>query len=87
MAATGWALRESDGPEFAGKCYPPDGPIRLLFQQLGPDDGADRTRAHLDLATDDTAGEVERLVGLGATRIGPGRGWYALRDPAGPRSA
>jgi hypothetical protein len=27
--------------------------------------------------------EVERVVGLGAAKIGPGSGWYALRDPAG----
>jgi catechol 2,3-dioxygenase-like lactoylglutathione lyase family enzyme len=84
VKATGWDLKESPLPEFAGKCYPPPGgPIRLLFQRLGSDDGADSTRAHLDLATDDIPAEVERLVGLGATRIGPGDGWYALRDPAG----
>jgi predicted enzyme related to lactoylglutathione lyase len=82
-AATGWALRESDQPEFAGKCYPRDGPIQFLFQQLGPGDKGASTRAHLDLATDDLAAEVERVVAVGATRIGPGRGWYALRDPGG----
>jgi catechol 2,3-dioxygenase-like lactoylglutathione lyase family enzyme len=82
--ATGWDLKESPHPEFAGKCYPPPGgPIRLLFQRLGSDDRADSTRAHLDLATDDISAEVERIVALGATRLGPGRGWYALRDSAG----
>jgi hypothetical protein len=80
---TGWAVRPSDRPEFGGKLYPPDGPIRLLFQRLGSDDPGETTRAHLDLATDDMAREVERVVALGATRIGPGSGWYALRDPAG----
>jgi catechol 2,3-dioxygenase-like lactoylglutathione lyase family enzyme len=80
---TGWAARPSDRPEFGGKLYPPDGPIRLLFQRLGADDPGETTRAHLDLATDDMATEVERVVALGATKVGPGYGWYALRDPAG----
>jgi glyoxalase superfamily protein len=80
---TGWEARPSDRLEFGGKLYPSDGPIHLLFQRLGSDDPGDATRAHLDLATDDMATEVERVVALGATKIGPGYGWYALRDPAG----
>jgi hypothetical protein len=40
-------------------------------------------RAHLDHGTDDVVAEVRRLRNLGAEEIGPGRGWHALRDPAG----
>jgi hypothetical protein len=83
LAATGWGLEPSDRPEFGGKSYPPAGPVRLLYQRLGADDRGRSTRAHLDLATDDIPAEVARLVKLGATRIGPGSGWYALQDPAG----
>jgi hypothetical protein len=72
----------SDSPEFAGKWHDDEGsPLQLLFQRLDEEDGA--VRAHLDLGTDDLAADARRLIDLGATDIGPGRGWYALRDPAG----
>jgi Glyoxalase-like domain len=82
--ATGWPLHPSRSLEFAGKCYPPDnGPLHLLLQRLGSDDGATRTRAHIDLASDEVLAEVDRLLDIGATLIGPGDGWVALRDPDG----
>ena len=72
----------SGGPEFAGKWHDDAGsPVQLLFQQLDDVDGP--VRAHLDLGTDDGPAEIQRLVGLGASDIGPGRGWSVLRDPAG----
>jgi hypothetical protein len=40
-------------------------------------------RAHLDHGTDDLPAEVDRFRQLGAEAIGPGRGWFALRDPLG----
>ena len=40
-------------------------------------------RAHIDLGADDIEAEAARLVGLGAERLGPGRGWIVLRDPVG----
>ena len=70
--------------EFAGKLYPPTGSsAQLLLQRLGSDDPATAVRAHIDLGADDIAAEAERLVGLGAKRLGPGRGWIVLRDPVG----
>jgi hypothetical protein len=74
---------DSDGREFAGKWHDDAGsPVQLLFQRLDEDDGP--VRAHLDLGTDDVPAESRRLLDLGATDIGPGRGrWHALRDPAG----
>ena len=82
--ATGWRYRPSDAAEFDGKLFPPEGgTMQLLLQRLGSDDGGDRTRAHIDLDTDDRDAEVERVIGLGARLVGPGRGWVVLQDPAG----
>ena len=44
-------------------------------------DGA--SRIHLDIETDDTDAEAERLVALGATRVGEHDGCLHLTDPAG----
>jgi catechol 2,3-dioxygenase-like lactoylglutathione lyase family enzyme len=47
------------------------------------------SRVHLDLYTDDQEGEVERLIGLGATRYprrySPGEDFVVLEDPDGNR--
>ena len=68
--------------EFAGKRHDDAGsPLQLLFQRLDEPDGP--VRAHLDHGTDDLAGEVRRLLDLGATDVGPGRGWHVLRDRVG----
>ena len=72
----------SPSPEFAGKYHDDHGsPVQLLFQRLEEPDGP--VRAHLDLGTDNLAAEASRLRALGAGLVGPGRGWVALRDPAG----
>jgi hypothetical protein len=55
----------------------------LLLQRLGSDDPATEVRAHIDLGADDIAAKAARLVGFGAERLGPGRGWIVLRDPVG----
>jgi hypothetical protein len=81
---TGWELEESERPEFAGHLSPgAGGSLQLLLQELGPDDGATTTRAHLDLGTDDREAEVARLVSLGAERVRDGHGWVVMRDPSG----
>ena len=73
---------DSSTPEFAGKWHDDAGsPLQLLFQRLDEPDGP--VRAHLDHGTDDLSAEVHRARDLGADDIGPGRGWHALRDPAG----
>jgi Glyoxalase-like domain len=83
-AATAWRWGEGSRDEFAGKLYPPTGSsVQLLFQRLGSDDPATAVRAHIDLGADDIEAEATRLVGLGAERLGPGRGWIVLRDPVG----
>ncbi len=46
-----------------------------------------KNRLHIDLAPDDRDAEVERLLGLGATRADIGQGddvsWVVLADPEG----
>ena len=72
----------SEAGEFAGKWHDDAGsPVQLLFQRLDEPDGP--VRAHFDLGTDDVEVEVRRILDLGAADIGPGRGWWALRDPTG----
>lgn len=82
--ATGWAVRPSDRPEFTHLVPPPGVPLQLLVQRL--DRETDELGAHLDLATDDIPAEVRRMIGLGATDLGPGEGWHTLRDPVLGRS-
>jgi predicted enzyme related to lactoylglutathione lyase len=82
-AATGWADEEVDAPEFHRLVHRQESPLQLLVQRLGPDDGAQHARAHLDLGTDDIDAEVERVRSLGAQLLWPGNGFIALRDPLG----
>jgi catechol 2,3-dioxygenase-like lactoylglutathione lyase family enzyme len=65
---------------------------------IGPNVSLDRVRStlqippriHLDLYTDDQAGEVDRLIGLGATEVHwdrrpPDADYVILADPEGNR--
>lgn len=68
-----------DAPDPAG------GP-RLTFHRV-PEPKSVKNRLHLDLGTADLAGETQRLLGLGASRIrdldkGEMR-WTTLADPEG----
>jgi len=82
-AATGWADEHVDAPEFHRLVHREESPLQLLVQRLGPDDGAQHARAHLDLGTDDIDAEVERVRSLGAQLLWSGNGFIALRDPLG----
>ncbi|HEY8217297.1 MAG TPA: VOC family protein [Acidimicrobiia bacterium] len=60
----------------------------LVLQQV-PEPRIGKNRMHVDLVTDDVEDEVDRIVGLGATRLhegiqsaGPVR-WVTLADPVG----
>jgi predicted enzyme related to lactoylglutathione lyase len=64
-----------DGTTFPG----------LVFVRV-PEAKQAKNRLHLDLAPDDQAAEVERLVGMGATKVDIGQGdvgWVVLADPEG----
>ena len=96
MLAAGYATTddtiEVDGRlawKTAAACQDPQGHgPRLLFQEV-PEAKVVKNRVHLDLdvGEDRRAGEVERLVGLGATRLYDGRlgpqSWVTMADPEG----
>jgi predicted enzyme related to lactoylglutathione lyase len=62
-----------------------DGPA-LMFIQV-PEERAGKNRLHIDFATTGWAAEVDRIVGLGAKRVGEydeyGAHWVTLADPEG----
>jgi catechol 2,3-dioxygenase-like lactoylglutathione lyase family enzyme len=89
MAALDYVPREGDADDFA-LLRPRDG--------IGPNVSLDRwpaplqipPRIHLDLYSDDQAGEVQRLLGLGATEVQwdkrpPDADFVILADPEGNR--
>ncbi len=59
---------------------------KLLLQQV-PEPKSAKNRLHLDLHVPDPDAEAARLVGLGATLVGPvdefGMHWVVLADPEG----
>jgi catechol 2,3-dioxygenase-like lactoylglutathione lyase family enzyme len=88
-AALGYVRRESDSDDFV-QLRPRDG--------AGPNLSLDRVRSnlqippriHLDLYTEHQAGEVERLLALGATEVHwdkrpPDADYVILADPEGNR--
>jgi catechol 2,3-dioxygenase-like lactoylglutathione lyase family enzyme len=85
-AALGYEPRDGEVDErftvLAG-----DGPQVSLQRSLQRP--PDRPHVHLDLYTDDQAGEVERLLALGATRPAwdhpPDPDFVVLEDPEGNR--
>ncbi|HET8642201.1 MAG TPA: VOC family protein [Pseudonocardiaceae bacterium] len=85
---TGWPLGEDDepgDPEVIVRT--PVGPT-LFFQRV-PEPKAVKNRLHLCLRPDGfREGEVERLIGLGASMVDDrreanGLGWVVLADPEG----
>jgi hypothetical protein len=88
-AALGYVRRDGDEDDFV-LLRPRDG--------VGPNVSLDRVRStlqippriHLDLYTEDQAGEVERLLALGATEVRwdkrpPDADYVILADPEGNR--
>lgn len=67
----------------------PDGVGPGLFFQKVPEPKQGKNRVHIDLmvAEDEFEQAIERLEGLGATRVdvgqGPDRAWATLSDPEG----
>jgi hypothetical protein len=82
-AATGWEDEPLRWPEFHRIVHRTESPLQLLVQRLGDDDGAMDARAHLEVGTDDLAGEVRRVEALGARVLWPGEGFVVLQDPVG----
>jgi len=83
-AALGWVVVEEDPDEYEIRPSVDRLP-GLLFAQV-PEPKAVKNRLHLDFRPDDRDAEVERLLGLGATRADVGQGdesWVVLADPEG----
>jgi predicted enzyme related to lactoylglutathione lyase len=66
----------ADEHALPGLCFAPVGEHKTV-----------KNRLHFDLAPDDQAAEVERLLALGARRVDVGQGaedrWVVLADPEG----
>ncbi|MHB8680997.1 MAG: VOC family protein [Acidimicrobiales bacterium] len=83
-AVTGYEIDESMVSDDVVRLRSPDkrGLRHLLFYKV-PEPKQVKNRVHLDLATADPAGEVARLVGLGATVLYEGAWWTTMADPEG----
>ncbi len=66
-----------------------DAPVGLCFMPAGETHKTVKNRVHLDVTTTDgdREAEIERLLGLGATRVDVGQGsdvdWVVMADPEG----
>ena len=82
-------FEQSDGPKhYYVELQGPDGAGPAILVLRTPDVKVTKNRLHIDVnATDrDQAGEVERIIALGATRVDIGQGeqsWVVLADPEG----
>jgi hypothetical protein len=82
--ALGWVVVNDAADEFEIRSDPERLP-GILFSQV-PEAKTQKNRLHLDFRPDDRDAEVDRLVGLGATRVDIGQGeqtWVVLADPEG----
>ncbi len=83
-AALGWIVVNDDPDEF--EIRPDIERTPGLLFGLVPEAKTIKNRLHIDLRPDDRDAEVERLVGLGASRIDVGQrdeSWVVLADPEG----
>jgi len=87
QAALRYVPREPPGDDFAVLCDPQGRRVNVSLQ-LVPEPRTGKNRLHLDLYTDRPDAEVERLVGLGATRHPEqppmeGEHFVLMQDPEG----
>ncbi len=88
--ALGWRITFDESDEVI--IEPPAGSREdgvspdIVFLRV-PDERVTKNRLHLDLRPRDQNGEVQRLLGLGATRVDVGQPsdctWVVLGDPEG----
>jgi hypothetical protein len=82
--ALGWVVVNDDPNEFEIRPAPDRLPD-LLFGPV-PEPKTVKNRLHLDFRPDDQDREVQRMLGLGASRADVGQGeqsWVVLADPEG----
>jgi predicted enzyme related to lactoylglutathione lyase len=58
----------------------PAGALMVEVQQV-----EHASRVHLDIESDDVEAEVQRLEGLGATRVEQVQSWWVMQAPTGQR--
>jgi predicted enzyme related to lactoylglutathione lyase len=77
---------DAEGNEFFATVNKGGDGAALMFIQV-PEQRVGKNRLHVDLASTDWAAEVDRIVGLGAKRVGEftefGTHWITLADPEG----
>jgi hypothetical protein len=85
-AVTGYEPIEERDDFVALQAPDQRGVRRILFLQV-PEPKTAKSRMHVDLATRNPEAEIERLVGLGATKVeyreGNGTSWSVMLDPEG----
>jgi hypothetical protein len=84
QVALGWVVVNDDPEEFEIRPSPQQLP-GLLFARV-PEPKTVKNRLHVDFRPDDQDREVERMLGLGASRVDVGQGeqsWVVLADPEG----
>jgi predicted enzyme related to lactoylglutathione lyase len=82
--ALGWAVVNDDPSEF--EIRPAVDRLPGLLFVAVPERKTVKNRLHLDFRPDDQDREVERMLGLGASRVDVGQGeqsWVVLADPEG----
>lgn len=84
--ALGRPLAEGASKFFAMIAPGGAGELSWLFMGV-PEPKTAKNRMHVDFSSNDRAAEVERLIGLGATKVGDydeyGISWTTLRDVEG----
>lgn len=74
--------------EYVAEAVPPEGAQapKLLFLKV-PEPKTAKNRMHLDIGVPDRDAVVQRMLGLGATKVGEydewNTQWVTLRDPEG----
>ena len=84
QSALGWVVVNDDPEEFEIRPSADSLP-GLLFVRV-PETKSVKNRLHLDFRPDDRDAEVDRLLGLGASRVDVGQTdvpWVVLADPEG----
>ncbi len=87
-AALDVAVDEGANPFFASIGRSQDPPLHPIWMFIKvPEGKSAKNRVHVDFSASDREAEVERLVGLGASRISDhdeyGTRWTTLEDPEG----
>jgi catechol 2,3-dioxygenase-like lactoylglutathione lyase family enzyme len=84
--ALGYVPRDPPEPDWVVLRDPNGNNVNVSLQQV-PEKRLGKNRLHLDLYTDNPEAEIERLLGIGATRHRrtpePGEDFVILEDPEG----